>query len=73
MSLADLKVMLVEERRLGGEAALLKEGRLLGPAPPAELLTAPTLEGLYGTPIEVVALTEGRAKGQVLCVPVMPC
>jgi iron complex transport system ATP-binding protein len=40
---------------LGGEAALLKEGRLLGPAPPAELLTAPTLEGLYGTPIEVVA------------------
>jgi iron complex transport system ATP-binding protein len=58
---------------LGGEAALLKEGRLLGPAPPAELLTAPTLEGLYGTPIEVVALTEGRAKGQVLCVPVLPC
>ena len=58
---------------LGGEAALLKEGRLLGPAPPAELLTAPTLVGLYGTPIEVVALTEGRAKGQVLCVPVLPC
>jgi iron complex transport system ATP-binding protein len=58
---------------LGGEAALLKEGRLLGPAPPAELLTAPTLEALYGTPIEVVALSEGRAKGQVLCVPVMPC
>ena len=58
---------------LGGEAALLKDGRLLGPARPAELLTAPTLEALYGTPIQVVALTEGRARGQVLCVPVMPC
>jgi iron complex transport system ATP-binding protein len=58
---------------LGGEAALLKNGRLLGPAPPTELLTAPTLEALYDTPIEVVALTEGRARGQVLCVPVMPC
>ena len=57
---------------LGGTAALLKEGRLLGPAPPADLLTAPTLEALYGTPIEVVSLTEGRARGQVLCVPVMP-
>jgi iron complex transport system ATP-binding protein len=57
---------------LGGAAALLKQGRLLGPAPPAELLTVPTLEALYGTPVEVVALTEGRARGQVLCVPVMP-
>ena len=58
---------------LGGEAALLKNGRLLGPAPPADLLTAPTLEALYGTPIEVVSLSEGRARGQVLCVPVLPC
>ena len=57
---------------LGGTAALLKDGRLLGPAAPTELLTAPTLEALYGTPIEVVSLTEGRARGQVLCVPVMP-
>ncbi|MCC6719847.1 MAG: ABC transporter ATP-binding protein [Acetobacteraceae bacterium] len=57
---------------LGGEVALLKDGRLFGPAPPAELLTAPMLEALYGTPIEVVPLTQGRARGQVLCVPVMP-
>ncbi len=57
---------------LGGHVGLLKDGRLLGPAPPRDLLTAPTLEALYGTPIEVVAIPDGRARGQVLCVPVMP-
>jgi len=57
---------------LGGHAGLLKDGHLLGPAPPAELLTAPMLESLYGTPIEVVAVPDGRARGQVVCVPVMP-
>jgi iron complex transport system ATP-binding protein len=57
---------------LGGEVALLKQGRLLGPAPPAALLTGPVLEDLYGTAIEVVPIAQGRARGQVVCVPVMP-
>ena len=57
---------------LGGEVALLKQGRLLGPAPPGDLLTAPVLEDLYGTAIEVLAIPQGRARGQTVCVPVMP-
>jgi len=57
---------------LGGHAALLKDGRLIGPAPPHHLLTAATLEALYGTPIELVSVPDGRARGQILCVPVMP-
>jgi hypothetical protein len=51
--------------------ALLKGGRLLGPAPAGEILTSGTLEGLYGTPVEVVTVGEGRARGQVVCVPVV--
>jgi iron complex transport system ATP-binding protein len=57
--------------QLGGEVALLKGGRLLGPAPAGEMLTSGTLEGLYGTAIEVVTVGEGRARGQVVCVPVV--
>jgi iron complex transport system ATP-binding protein len=53
---------------LGGLAALLRDGTLRGPAPAADLLDAATLGALYGTPVEVVALTDGRR----LCVPVMP-
>jgi iron complex transport system ATP-binding protein len=55
---------------LGGEVGLLKDGRMLGPAPPAALLRAETLEALYGTPIEVMTVAAGRARGQTLCVPV---
>jgi iron complex transport system ATP-binding protein len=56
---------------LGGEVALLKQGRLLGPACPATLLRAEVLEALYGTPIEVLTVAQGRARGQTLCVPVL--
>jgi iron complex transport system ATP-binding protein len=52
---------------IGGEVALLKEGRLRGPAPPDELLAPSTLADLYGTPIEVFR----APSGQMLCVPVM--
>ena len=58
---------------LAGEVAMLKNARLLGPAPPAELLTAETLEVLYATPIDLLKIPTGRARGQTLCVPVMPC
>lgn len=58
---------------LAGEVAMLKHSRLLGPAPPAELLTAETLETLYATPIELLRVPSGRASGQTLCVPIMPC
>jgi len=52
---------------IGGEVAMLKEGRLRGPAPADELLEASTLADLYGTPIDVIR----APSGQVLCVPVM--
>lgn len=50
---------------IGGMVALLKDGRLLGPAPPDILLDGVMLESLYDTPIEVVRLPSGR----VVCVP----
>ncbi len=56
---------------LEGEVGLLQDGRMLGPAAPAALLRAETLEALYGTPIEVMAVDAGRARGQTLCVPVL--
>lgn len=56
---------------LAAEVALLKDGRMDGPAPPADLLTPAVLGALYGTPIEVVRVPGGRAQGQVLCVPVL--
>ena len=56
---------------IGGRAALLKDGRLSGPAPAETLLDPARLAELYGTPVEVVRVPGGRASGQVLCVPVM--
>ena len=58
---------------LAGEVAMLKNGRLLGPSPPAELLTAESLEALYATPIDLLQVQSGRARGQTLCIPIMPC
>lgn len=55
---------------VGGEVALLKDARLLGPAAPEELLTSAELGRLYGTPVEVIRVPTGRAAGQYLCVPV---
>lgn len=55
---------------VGGEVALLKDGRLDGPAAPEELLTSAALGRLYGTPVEVIRVPAGRAQGQHLCVPV---
>jgi iron complex transport system ATP-binding protein len=52
---------------IGGQVALLKDGRLRGPAPADALLNATELAALYGTPIEVVR----APSGQLLCVPVM--
>jgi len=56
---------------VGGKVAMLKDGRLKGPAAPETLLDAEALGTLYGTPIEVIRITQGLAEGQYLCVPVM--
>jgi len=56
---------------VGGKVAMLKDGKLLGPAKPDALLDAAALERLYGTPVEIVRIAQGRAAGQTLCVPVM--
>ena len=56
---------------VGGSVALLKDGRLRGPAPAAELINAAELDALYGTAIDVIQVPAGRAQGQFLCVPVM--
>ena len=55
---------------IGGEVALLKDGRLAGPAAPEDLLSSAELGQLYGTPIDVIQVPAGRAMGQYLCVPV---
>ncbi|MBM3534762.1 MAG: ABC transporter ATP-binding protein [Alphaproteobacteria bacterium] len=56
---------------VGGKVAMLKDGTLMGPAAPDSLLDAEALGQLYGTPVEVVRIAQGRAEGQTLCVPVM--
>ncbi len=56
---------------VGGRAALLKDGRMAGPAAPETLLDAPALGRLYDTPIDVIRVPAGPATGQYLCVPVM--
>jgi iron complex transport system ATP-binding protein len=52
---------------IGGQVALLKDGRLRGPAPPDVLLDAGSLAALYDTPIDVLRVPSG----QVVCVPVL--
>lgn len=54
--------------QLGGLAALLKDGRMQGPAPAEDLLDADLLGQLYDTPIAVIRAGDGR----VTCVPVTP-
>ncbi len=54
--------------QLGGLAALLKDGRMQGPAPAEDLLDADLLGQLYDTPIAVIQAGDGR----LTCVPVMP-
>jgi iron complex transport system ATP-binding protein len=56
---------------VGGKVAMLKDGKLGGPAGPESLLDAEALGTLYGTPIDVIRISGGRAEGQTLCVPVM--
>ena len=56
---------------VGGRVALLKDGRLAGPAAPETLLDAAALAALYDTPIDVIRVPAGPAIGQYLCVPVM--
>jgi len=56
---------------LNADVALLHHGHLRGPAPASQLLTAPELTRLYGTPISLVPVTSGPARGQVACVPVI--
>ena len=55
---------------LQAQVALLAAGRLRGPAPAAELLTATELSQLYGTPVELLQVESGPAAGQRVCVPV---
>jgi iron complex transport system ATP-binding protein len=50
---------------IGGQVALLKDGRLRGPAPPDALLDDGSLTQLYDAPIDVIRLQSG----QVLCAP----
>lgn len=54
--------------QLGGLAALLKDGRMQGPAPADDLLDATLLGALYDTPIAVIQAGDGRR----VCVPAMP-
>jgi len=54
--------------QLGGRAAMLKDGRMQGPAPAEDLLDADLLGRLYDTPIAVIQAGDGRLS----CVPVMP-
>lgn len=56
---------------VGGRVALLKDGRMIGPAAPETLLDAAALGRLYDTPIDVIRVPAGPATGQYLCVPVM--
>lgn len=56
---------------LGGEAALLKDGRLVGPAAPEALLDADALGALYDIPVAVIRVPSGPAAGQVLCAPIL--
>jgi len=56
---------------LGGPVALLKDGRLQGPAATETLLTPDRLAALYDTPVEVIAATMADGRVRTLCVPVM--
>lgn len=56
---------------LDADVALLQHGQLRGPAPAAQLLTAPELTRLYGTPIALLPVLNGPARGQVACLPVV--
>ena len=56
---------------LEAEVALLAQRRLRGPAPAGELLTAAELSRLYETPVDLLCLPSGPARGQHVCVPVL--
>ena len=56
---------------LQAQVALLVNGRLRGPSPAAELLTAAELSSLYGTPVDLLHVSSGPASGQRVCVPVL--
>ena len=56
---------------LHADVALLVQGRLRGPAPAADMLTAPELSRLYGTPVDLLQVPSGPARGQRVCVAVL--
>ena len=56
---------------VGGQVALLKDGRLRGPGAPEALLDAAALGELYDTAMDVIRVETGPAAGQTLCVPVL--
>ncbi len=56
---------------LQAEVALLQQGRLRGPAPATQLLTATELSRLYQTPVDLIPVARGPARGQWVCVPVL--
>jgi iron complex transport system ATP-binding protein len=56
---------------LHADVALLAQGRLRGPAPATELLTAAELSRLYETPVDLMHVSSGPARGQQVCVPVL--
>ncbi len=56
---------------LQADVALLVQGRLRGPAPAADMLTAPELSHLYDTPVDLLQVSTGPARGQRVCVAVL--
>lgn len=58
---------------VSNKVALLKHGRLEGPGPPREVITAAALADLYGTAVRVITVkvTESPAVELSLCIPLM--
>ncbi len=56
---------------LQAQVALLVQRRLRGPAAAAQLLTPAELSRLYGTPVDLLHIDQGPARGQQVCVPVL--
>jgi iron complex transport system ATP-binding protein len=56
---------------LNADVALLSPSGLRGPAPAVDLLTAAELTQLYSTPVDLVHVQAGPARGQHACVPVL--
>jgi iron complex transport system ATP-binding protein len=52
------------------QVLMLKQGRLLEFGPPCEVLTAKSLQQLYGIPMDVVSICDSTGAPRRLCIPV---